>query len=181
MKSISTLVIIGLLFFACKLCSFTGNTNRPIPQPSPTPRPLLYAADLIKPKLGSFTLVKKRTRDDVVKMVSSEPTARNIVGRSNDSGIGAYNSEKGEPVLLWVFSFPSPDVAASMFNEFENDIRGSYRWRNVKSTTLEHGKRLEGIDSKSRAVVIWTNGYWLFWVWSSEPELTNSFVSSVGY
>ena len=181
MKSLSTLAILGLLLFACKLCSFTGGNKNATPTPTPTPRPQMYAADFLKPKLGTFTLMKRRTKEEIVKVVSSEPKLRSMVERANDSGLAAYNSEKGEPALLWVFSFPSPDMAASEFDEAEKDLRTSGRWRNVSSTTTEHGKRIEVIDSKSRAAVIWTNGYWLFWAWSGDPALTDSFVNSVGY
>jgi hypothetical protein len=141
----------------------------------------MYAADFLKTKLGSFTLTKLRTREEVIKMSDTDAKIREILERSSDSGLGAYKSEKDQPVLIWVFSFPTPDQAASTFEEFAKDMRGSYRWRNVKSSTIEHGKRIEGTDSKSRATIIWTNGYWLFWVWSGDPALSTSFAESVGY
>lgn len=180
MKSLSTLAAIGLLFFACKLCSFTGNTNRPIPYPSPTPRPMMYAADLLKSKLGSFTVVKRRTRDELLK--DSEGFIATILKRSNDAGIAEYKSETSQSLLLWVFSFPSPEAAASTFEEFEKDIKGSYRWSGVRTTTTQRGKRIEGIDSKARGAVIWTNGYWLFMT-SARGGLSeaSSLADAVGY
>jgi hypothetical protein len=179
MKSISSLAVVGLLLFACKLCSFTaGNKNT---APSPTPRPLVYAADFLKPKIGSFTLFKRRARDELLKDASSDANLRNMLERSNDAGVASYKSEKEEPAIFCVFSFRSPDGATSELDQFEKDIRGTYRWRNITSRIIEHGKRLEATDSKSRTAVMWTNGYWLFWVWSGDPALTNSFANSVGY
>jgi len=180
-KSLSSLALIAVLLFACKLCSFTGNNNKPAPTPTPTPEPLMYAADILKTRLGPFTLSKIRTREEVLKSVSSEPAVRKLVDHASDTAIGSYKSENGEVVLLWVFSYPTPDLAESAFDDSEKDMQGSHRWRNVKTTTLAHGRRIEGTDSKSRAAVIWTNGYWFFWAWSDNPALTNSFVSSVGY
>jgi len=180
MKSLSSLALIAVLLFACKLCSFTGNTNKPTPTPTPTPQPMMYAADFLKTKLGPFTLTKIRTRDELLKTAGSEPSIRKIIEKSSDSAIGSYENEKREAALVWVFSFSSPDVAASQFDDFESDMRVT-RWRNVKTTELAHGRRIEGTDSKSRAAVIWTNGYWLFWAWSRDPALTNSLVDSVGY
>jgi hypothetical protein len=179
-KSLSTLALIGLLFFACKLCSFTGNNNKPPPTPTPTPQPLMYAADFLKTKLGQFTLTKIRTRDELLKTTSSEPSIRKIIEKASDSALGSYESEKRKPALIWIFSFPTPEVAASQFDDFEKDMRVT-RWRNLKTTNLAHGRRIEGTDSKSRAAVIWTNGYWLFWAWSGDPALTDSLVDSVGY
>jgi len=179
-KPLSSLALIAVLLFACKLCSFTGNNNKPAPKPTPTPQPLMYAADFLKTRLGPFTLTKIRTRDELLKTARSEPSIRKIVEKSNDSAIGSYESEKREPAILWVFSFPSPEVAASQFDDFEKDMRVT-SWRNVKTTNLEHGRRIEGTDSKSRAAVIWTNGYWLFWAWSGDASLTDSLVGSVGY
>ena len=180
MKPLSSLALIAVLLFACKLCSFTGNNNKPAPKPTPTPQPLMYAADFLKTRLGPFTLTKIRTRDELLKTARSEPSIRKIVEKSNDSAIGSYESEKRQPAILWVFSFPSPEVAASQFDDFEKDMRVT-SWRNVKTTNLEHGRRIEGTDSKSRAAVIWTNGYWLFWAWSGDASLTDSLVGSVGY
>jgi hypothetical protein len=182
MKSIPGLTIIVLLFFACKLCSFTGTKRPPFSSPSPSPsqQPLKYAADFLKQKLGSFTLVKHRTREEMQK--GSEGFASTILQRSNDAGIAEYRSETSQSVSLWVISFPSPDVAASTFDEFEKDMKGSYRWRGVRTTTTQRGKRIEGIDSKARGVVIWTNGYWLFMT-SARSGLSDasSLADSVGY
>lgn len=182
MKSLSTLAGIALLFFACKLCSFTGNTNRPIPYPSPTPRPMMYAADLLKSKLGSFTLVKRRTRDDMLKIPDNGGFFRTVTEGSNDAGIAEYRSEESNTVLLSVYSFPSPEVAASMFDKFEKDMKGSYRWKGVQITTTQHGKRIEGTDSKERGAVVWTNGYWLFMAQArSGIADARSLAQSVGY
>lgn len=117
----------------------------------------------------------------MLKSVGSDPEVRKLVDRASDTAIGSYKSENGELVLFWVFSYPSPDLAESSFDDSERDMRDSHRWRNVKTASLPHGRRIEGTDSKSRAAVIWTNGYWLFWAWSDNPALTNSFVDSVGY
>lgn len=182
MKSIPTLAIIVLLFFACKLCSFTGTKPPPFPSPSPSPQPMKYAADLLKPKLGSFTLVKRRTKDDMLKIPDPGEFFRTTVERSNDAGLAEYKSEESNSVLLSVYSYPSPEIAASMFDRSEKDMKGSYRWRGVQITTTQHGKRIEGTDSKDRGAVIWTNGYWLFMSQArSGIADARSLADSVGY
>ena len=105
-----------------------------------------------------------------------------ILARSNDAGVAEYRSESSQSVVLSVYSFPSPDVAASTLDEFEKDIRGSYRWSGVSTTTTQRGKQIEGIDSKARGAVIWTNGYWLFMT-SARSGLSDakSLADSVGY
>ncbi|HEY8204825.1 MAG TPA: hypothetical protein VIF81_08875, partial [Pyrinomonadaceae bacterium] len=117
MKSISTLALIGLLLFACKLCSFTGNKNTPPPAPSPTPRPMLYAADLLKQRLGSFTLVKHTTREEMRKTASGFGVQ--LLDQSNDAGVGEYRSDAGKTVVLSVYSFSSPQSASSIIDQLE--------------------------------------------------------------
>src|SRR5436190_12543810 len=143
MKSISSLATIALLLFACKHGSFTGTHDHQVATPTatPTPRPLLYAGDLIKQQLGTFTLVKHTTRDEMRK--AARGFGSTLLDKSNDAGIGEYRSDKGKIVSLWVFSFSTRTTVDAAMDEFEKDMRQSKKWTLVSTNTTERGKRLE--------------------------------------
>src|SRR5919198_1565339 len=108
MKSVSTLALVAMLFFACKLCSFTGKKNTPPPRPTPTPRPMLYAADMLKQQLGSYSLIKHVTREEMKKTASGFGVQ--LLNQSNDAGVGQYRSDSGRTALLSVYSFSSENT-----------------------------------------------------------------------
>ena len=66
MKTISTLALLGLIFFACKLCSFSDNTNRSNSNSnsSPSSQSTMYAREFIKPELGQFSRSKSYTKEE---------------------------------------------------------------------------------------------------------------------
>ncbi|HEV8588686.1 MAG TPA: hypothetical protein VGQ72_07395 [Pyrinomonadaceae bacterium] len=183
MKSISTLALIGLLFFACKLCSFTGNKNTPPPAPSPTPRPMLYAADLIKQRLGSFTLVKHTTREEMRKTASGFGVQ--LLDQSNDAGVGEYRSDSGKTVLLSVYSFSSQQTASTLIDDLEREARApKSRTVIIKSSQTSNGKRLEAlglVGRKLQGMIVWNNGYWFFMTMSESLSEARTLADAVGY
>jgi hypothetical protein len=182
MKSISSLATIALLLFACKLCSLTGTNNPPVATPTPTPRPLLYAGDLIKQRLGTFTLVRHSTREEM--RTSAPAFGSSLLDKSNDAGVGEYRSDKSQTVLLSVFSFSTRATADSAMDEFERDMRQSKKWTLVKTDNTENGKRLESLgvlNRKSSGMVLWNNGQWLFMTLGDGLSEARSLADAVGY
>ena len=183
MKAISTLALIAMLFFACKLCNFTGNQNTPPPRPTPTPRPMLYAADLIKQQLGSFSLVKHVTREEMKKTASGFGVQ--LLNQANDAGVGQYRSETGKTVLLSVYSFSSERTATDVMDQLEQESkqRGS-KTVIIKNTPTDHGKRIEAIgliSGKVQGMVVWNNGYWFFMTLADNLSDARSLADAVGY
>lgn len=182
MKSIPSLAILVLLFFACKLCSFTGTKNPSFSTPSPSPRPLMYAADLIKPQLGSFTLVKRFTKEEMRKTARGFGTK--MLDQSNDAGVGEYRSDTVKSAVLSVYAYSTAATAASIFDEMETDMRQSRRWTLVRAVPRQSGKRIEGLgelSGKGRGMVVWNNGYWLFMTIGDDLSEASSLADSVGY
>lgn len=182
MKSISTLGLIALLLFACKLCSLTGSKGPDYPGPSPSTRPLTYAGDLIRQQLGPFQLVKHQTREEMVKDTTGFRLT--LINKSNDAGLGEYRAGNGKSATLLVFSFASKDTTDSVLAELEEDLKTSRHWRSLTTTPTQHGKKLEGVRSDNgspRGMVIWNNGYWLFTTFSDDISLARSLSDSVGY
>ena len=177
MKSISTLAVIGLLLFACKLCSFTGNTNRTLPGSSPSTGS--YARDFIKPKLGSFTLIKSYTKEETRKTASG--LAIKLLDQSEDAAAGEYKSDSVKSVVLMTCAYSSPDTPASLIDDMEKDMRRSSAWRTVTNVPQQSGRRIEAEDSKGNGLVIWNNGYWLFMTIGDSPSTTSSLADGVGY
>ena len=184
MKSLSTLALIGMLFFACKLCSFTGNNNNtPKPTPSPTPRPMLYAADLIKQRLGSFNLIKHSTKEEIRKTASG--FGIQLLDQSSDAGVGQYRSDSGKTVLLSVYSFASEQSASSLVDQLEREGRES-KSKNVilKSSQTANGKRLEAMGlmgRKLQGMIVWNNGNWFFMTMSDSLQDARALADAVGY
>jgi hypothetical protein len=184
MKSVSSLAIIAVLLFACKLCSLTSNHHPEAssPTPTPTPRPMLYAGDLIRQQLGQFVLVKHYTREEMRKAASGFGIT--LLGKSNDAGIGDYRSENAKTVVLSVYSFPTKETAESLIDQLETDMRSSRKWTLVSNERLEHGKRLEALgvwNGKSSGMVIWNNGQWLFMTLGDGLSEARLLAGAVGY
>ena len=179
MKSLSSLAIIGLLFFACKLCSFTGNTNRPIPDSSPSPQPLMYARELIKPQLGSFTLLKSYTREETRKTASG--FAITALDSSTDAATGEYKSSNVKSVVLMACAYSSQATPESLVDEMEKEMRQSSAWRTVTNVPRQTGKRVEGQDRRGNGLVLWCNGQWLFMTIGDSLSDASSLADAVGY
>ena len=183
MKTLSTLTLIGFMFFACKLCSFTGNNNKPTPTPTPTPQPMLYAADLIKQRLGSFSLVKHSTKEEMRKTATG--FGIQLLNQANDAGIGEYRSDNGKTVVLSVYSFATPQGASSLVDQLEHEGREpKSKTVILKSTQTAHGKRLEAmglVGRKLQAMIVWNNGYWFFMTMGDSMTAATSLAEAVGY
>jgi hypothetical protein len=181
MKSLSTLAILGLLLFACKLCSFSSNKNTPPPTPTPTPRPMLYAGDLIKQRLGSFNLVKHATREEMRKTASG--FGIQLLDQANDAGVGEYRSDAGNAALLSVYSFSSPQSASSIIDQLERESRQS-KTIITKKTETDNGRRLEALSVTGRKVqgmVVWNNGVWFFVTIADNLSDARALADAVGY
>jgi len=182
-KSLSSLALIAMLLFACKLCSFTGNNNKPAPTPTPTPQPLIYANDLIKQQLGNFSLVKHVTKEEMRKTASGFGVQ--LLNQANDAGVGEYRSDKGKTALLSVYSFSSPESASSIVDQLEREGRNpKSRTAIISNTQTAHGKRMEAlgmVGRKLQAVVVWNNGYWFFMTMSDSIADARALSEAVGY
>jgi len=182
-KSLSSLALIAMLLCACKLCSFTGNNNKPTPTPPPTPQPLIYANDLIKQQLGNFSLVKHVTKEEMRKTASGFGVQ--LLNQSNDAGIGEYRSDKGKTALLSVYSFSSPESASSIVDQLEREGRNpKSRTAIISNTQTAHGKRMEAlgmVGRKLQAMVVWNNGYWFFMTMSDSIADARALSEAVGY
>jgi hypothetical protein len=183
MKSLSTLALIAMLFFACKLCDFSGNKNTPPPSPTPTPRPMLYAADLIKQQLGSYSLVKHVTREEMKKTASGFGVQ--LLNQSSDAGVGQYRSSAGKTALLSVYSFSSEQTSNDVMNQLEQESKNkSSRTVILKNTPTDHGKRIEAIGligGKIQGMVVWNNGFWFFMTMSDSLTDARGLADAVGY
>ena len=183
MKSLSSLALIAMLLFACKLCSFTGNNNKPAPTPTPTPQPLIYANDLIKQQLGNFSLVKHVTKEEMRKTASGFGVQ--LLNQANDAGVGEYRSDKGKAALLSVYSFSSPESASSIVDQLEREGRNpKSRTAIISNTQTAHGKRMEAlgmVGRKLQAMVVWNNGYWFFMTMSDSIADARALSEAVGY
>ena len=177
MKSVSSLTIIVLLFFACRLCNLTGSNNRA--PSSPTPAALYYAADLIKPQLGQFKLNRSYTKEEARKTASG--FAAKIIDQSTDAAGGEYKSSGGQFVALMVMAYSSTTTPGLLVDQIETDMRNAHAWKSVSAIPQHNGKKVEGVDGRGNGLVIWNNGYWLFMtVGNSLPDAT-SLADSVGY
>ncbi len=183
MKPLSTLALVGLLFFACKLCSLTGNQNKPAPTPTPTPQPMLYANDLIKQRLGQFNLIKHSTKDEMRKTATGFGVQ--LLDQAQDAGVGQYRSDKGKTAILSVYSFSSPQAASSIVDQLEKEGRDSKsRTAIISSTQTANGKRMEAlgmVGRKLQAMVVWNNGYWFFMTMADGIADARALAEAVGY
>ena len=183
MKSLSSLALIAMLLFACKLCSFTGNNNQPTPAPTPTPQPLLYANDLIKQQLGQFSLVKHVTKEEMRKTATGFGVQ--LLDQAKDAGVGDYRSDKGKTAILSVYSFSSPESASSIVDQLEREGRNpKSHTAIISSTQTANGKRMEAlgmVGRKLQAMVVWSNGYWFFMTMSDSIADARALSEAVGY
>lgn len=175
MKSISTIAIIGLLFFACKLCSTTGHRNHPVE--SSTPVPLMYARDLIKPQLGSYALIKSYTKEEARRTATG--FTADLIDQSNDTAGGEYKSS-GRSVALMACNYLNTYTPASLVDKIESGMRGSRVWKTIKTTPRNSGKQIEAEDQQGNAVVVWNNSYWVF-ITIGNPADAKSLADSVGF
>jgi hypothetical protein len=179
MKSISTLAVIGLLFFACKLCSFTGNNNnRPIDVQT-SPRNLMYARDFIKPKLGAFTLEKSYTKSEA--RATATGFTLKLIDQSGDTAGGTYKTYGNRTAALMASSYSSTSSAASLVDEIESGLRADRAWKSIRTLPKSTGKRIEGADGRGNGLVIWNNGYWVFLTIGDSLIDASSLADNVGY
>ena len=183
MKTISSLAVLSLLFFACKLCSFTENHNRPVNvnvEVTPSPRPLMYARDFIKQYPGRpYTLVKTYNKEEARKTASGFTVK--LIERSNDTAGGEYKMYGGQTVVLMACSYSDTATPASLVDEIETSLRGSSACKNVRTGPKSNGKRVEGTDGQGNGLVIWNNGQWLFLAIGSNPADVAAVADGVGY
>lgn len=180
MKSITSLALIGLLFFACKLCSFSDNTNRPISYSSPSPQKLMYARDFIKQYPGRpYTLVKTYNKEEASKTASGFTVK--LIERSSDTAGGEYKMNSGGTVVLMACSYSDTTMPASLVDELETSLRGSSSWKNVRTIPKSTGKRVEGVDGQGNGLVVWSNGQWLFLAIGDNLSDVTSVADGVGY
>ncbi|HEY5838955.1 MAG TPA: hypothetical protein VIT19_07960 [Pyrinomonadaceae bacterium] len=178
MKSLSTLAIVGLLFFACKLCSFSDNTNRPNSNSSPSSPSTMYAREFIKPELGRFTRSKSYTKEELNKTASGFTVK--MLAESGDCAGGEYSGGSGTAALM-ACSYSRSSVPAGLIDDIELEIQNDRGMRLVRAGPKGTGKRVEVTDSQGRSVVAWNNGYWLFMTIGNSRSDTAALADAVGY
>jgi hypothetical protein len=182
MKTISTFALLGLLFFACKLCSFSGNTNRSNSNSnsSPSPQKLMYARDFIKQYPGRpYTLVKTYDKEEARKTASGFTVK--LIERSSDTAGGEYKMNSGGSVVLMVCSYSDTTTPASLVDELETSLRSASAWKSVRTIPKSTGKRVEGVDGQGNGLVVWSNGQWLFLAIGDNLSDVTSVADGVGY
>ena len=152
MKSISTLAVVGLLFFACKLCSVSDNTNRPNSNSSPSSPSTLDAREFIKPELGRFRLSKSYTKEELSKTASGFTVK--MIAQSGDCAGGEYSNGSGTAALM-ACSYSGSSVPVALIDEIEQEIKNDQGMRLVRAAPDSSGKRVEATDSQGRGVVTW--------------------------
>lgn len=178
MKSFTTLATLGLLFFACKLCSFSDNTNRANSNSSPSSQSTMYAREFIKPELGRFRLSKSYTKEEARKTASGFTVK--MIEQSGDCAGGEYSGGSGAAALM-ACSYSGSSVPAALFEEIEREIKSDRGMRLVRATPKGSGKRVEATDSQGRGVVAWNNGHWLFMTIGHSLSDTTALADAVGY
>ena len=182
MKTISTLALVGLLFFACKLCSFSDNTNRSNSNSnsSPSPQKLMYARDFIKQYPGRpYTLVKTYNKEEARKTASGFTVK--LIERSSDTAGGEYKMNSGGTVVLMACSYSDTATPAALVDELETSLRGASAWKSVRAIPKSTGKRVEGVDGQGNGLVVWSNGQWLFLAIGDSLSSVTSVADGVGY
>ena len=180
MKTVSTLAIVGMLFFACKLCSFSGNTNRPNSNSnsSPSPQSTAYARDFIKPELGRFSRSKSYTKEELSKTASGFTVK--MIAQSGDCAGSEYSGGSG-PAALMACSYSGSSVPTALIDEIEQEIKNDRGMQFVRAVPKGSGKRVEATDSQGRGVVAWNNGHWLFMTIGNSLTDTTALADAVGY
>lgn len=180
MKSITSLAVIGLLFFACKLCSFSDNTNRPDSNSnsSPSSPSTSYARDFIKPEIGRFSRSKSYTKEELSKTASGFTVK--MIAQSGDCAGGEYSGGSGTAALM-ACSYSGSSVPAALIDEIEQEIKNDRGMRFVRAVPKGSGKRVEATDSQGRGVVAWNNDHWLFMTIGNSLSDTTALADAVGY
>ncbi|MGZ5434795.1 MAG: hypothetical protein ACXWID_07560 [Pyrinomonadaceae bacterium] len=180
MKSITSLAVIGLLFFACKLCSFSDNMNRPNlnSNSSPSSQSTMYAREFIKPELGRFSRSKSYTKEELSKTASGFTVK--MIAQSGDCAGGEYSGGSGTAALM-ACSYSGSSVPAALIDEIEQEIKSDRGMRFIRAVPKGSGKRVEATDSQGRGVVAWSNGHWLFMTIGNSLSDTTALADGVGY
>jgi hypothetical protein len=178
MKSITALAGIGLLLFACKLCSFSNNSNQPISNSSPSASGKSFARDYIKPQLGRFRLSKSYSKEELRKTASGFTVK--MIEQSRDAAGGEYSGGTDTTALM-VCAYSSSSAPTALIDDLEQQIKNDRGMRLVRSIPDSTGKRVEATDSKGRGVVGWSNGHWLFVALGPNFSDTTSFANSLGF
>lgn len=149
------------------------------PTPTPTPKvQSIYAKELIKPTLGSFTLIKAMTRDDVRKVSSGEML--DVIQQANDVAAGAYKSSDGQTLSLIVSSYPTSNRPAQFVELMEKSTQGS-SFRSSRTIQKDTGKRVEAESNRGDGMVVWNNGFWLFIAWGPTLSDAVALADAFGY
>ncbi len=149
------------------------------PTPTPTPKvESIYAKDLIKPTMGSFTLIKTMTREDVRKVSSGEMLT--AIQQANDVAAGAYRSSDSQTLSLIVSSYPTSNRPADFVTVMERSTQGS-GFRSTRTVQATNGKRVEAESNRGDGLVVWNNGFWLFIVWGPTLPDAVALADAVGY
>jgi hypothetical protein len=178
MKTISTLAVLGLLFFACKLCSFSDNSNRSNSNSTPSSQSTMYAREFIKPELGRFSRSKSYTKEELSKTASGSTVK--MIEQSGDCAGGEYSGGSGAAALM-ACSYSGSSVPATLIDEIEQQIKNDRGMRFVRAVPKGSGKRVEATDSQGRGVVAWNNGHWLFMTIGNSLSDTTTLSDAVGY
>lgn len=178
MKSITALAVIGLLFFACKLCSTSNNSNQPISNSSASSTGKSFARDYIKPQYGRFSLSKSGTKEEARKTASGFTVK--MLEQSRDAAAGEYSGGTG-PAALMVCAYSSPSVPAELIEEFERQIKSDRGMTLVRAVPDSTGKRVEATDSRGKGVVGWSNGHWFFLTIGANLSDATSLANSLGF
>ncbi len=178
MKSITALAVIGLLLFACKLCSLSNNSNQPNLNSSPSASGKSFARDYIKPEYGRFRLSKSYTREEARKTASGFTVK--MIEQSRDAAAGEYSAGT-ETTALMVCAYSSSSVPTALIDDLEQQIKNDRGMRLVRSIPDSTGKRVEATDSQGRGVVGWSNGHWLFIAIGPNFSDTTSLANTLGF
>ncbi|HEV2904571.1 MAG TPA: hypothetical protein VGW32_05965, partial [Pyrinomonadaceae bacterium] len=168
------------LFFACKLCSFSDNTNSPNSNSnsSPSSQSTMYAREFIKPDLGRFSRSKSYTKEELRKTASGFTVK--MIEQSGDCAGGEYSGGSGTAALM-ACSYSGSSAPATLIEEIEGEIKNDRGMQFVRAVPKGSGKRVEATDSQGRGVVAWNNGHWLFMTIGNSLSDTTALADGVGY
>jgi len=96
MKSITAVAVIGLLFFAGRLCNSSGDANQPTSVSSPSAPGKSFAKDYIKPQYARFRLTKSFTKEEARK------TALGFTGKMLDQSRDAASATTTVVFGTWI-------------------------------------------------------------------------------
>ena len=180
MKTVSTFAALGLLFFACKLCSFSDNTNRSNSNSNSgsSSQSTMYAREFIKPELGRFSRSKSYTKEELSKTASGFTVK--MIAQAGDCAGGEYSGGSGEAALM-ACSYSGSSVPTALIDEIEQEIKNDRGMKFVRAVPRGSGKRVEATDSRGRGVVAWNNGHWLFMTIGNSLSDTTALADGVGY